>query len=168
VCYGWRVHDPHLHPSRSAAPQERFRAVLDNSPAAPRTTKTQEVVTRLPYPCAVGVKAKTSAGAEVSEQLSCPAGAPRWMKMVLSSLTPHPGSRIPPAGLAMRSSKCWCREPDEPLDPDTCRHQGLLPPSDREESTHCRVAIAGYPASPLPREVRHGRDLHPLCGVGCA
>jgi DDE superfamily endonuclease len=37
------------------------------------------------------------------------------------------GSKILPAGLATRSFKHWCRESDEQLDPDTCRHQGLLP-----------------------------------------
>jgi hypothetical protein len=68
--------------------------------------------------------------------------------MVWGSPASSMGGRIALAGLATRSFKRWCREPDEQLDPDTCRHQGLWPPSDREESTHCRVSTIGYPASP--------------------
>src|SRR6266850_6417594 len=90
---------------------------------------------RAPYRYAVGLREEPAC----SEQLPCPAGAPRWMKMVLGSPTPHTGGRIPPARLAMRSFKHWCREPDEQLDPDTCRHQGLWPPPCGERSTHCRV-----------------------------
>src|SRR5215510_10292838 len=94
--------------------------------------------------------------------------APRGMKMVWGSPASRTGGRIPPTGLVTRSSKRWCCEPDEQLDPDTCRHQGLSPPPGREESTHCRIVLSGYPASPLPQEGCHGRHVHALRGSGCA
>jgi hypothetical protein len=42
--------------------------------------------------------------------------------MGLGSPASHTGGRILLMGLARRSSKRWCWEPDEQLDPDTCRH----------------------------------------------
>src|SRR5687768_1038966 len=99
---------------------------------------------------------------EVSEQLSCPREGTKIDENGAGLARIAYGGRIPPTGLAIRSSKRWCREPDEQLDPDTCRYQGLWPPPDREESTHCRLVLWGYPASPLPREGCHGRDVHAL------
>ena len=131
--------------SSTTAPCDARHGVRAWIRAAYPATSVTPMLTRTPYRCAVGLMIKTN---EVSEQFSCLAGGPRCMKIVLGSPTAHTDSRIAPAGLATRSSKRWCREPDEQLDPDTCRHHGLSPPPDWEESTHCRVSTAGYPASP--------------------
>src|SRR5687768_3889562 len=96
-----------------------------------------------------------------SEQLPCPREGTKMDENGVRLA--RVAGRIPPTGLARRSSKRWCCEPDEQLDPDTCRHQGLSSPRDREESTHCRIVLSGYPGSPPLWEGCHGRDVHALC-----
>jgi hypothetical protein len=104
-----------------------------------------------------------------SHQFRMPRGAPRGMKMRVRHFIPGMRYRMGHTGLASRSVIPWGLEPAREFDLDTHRHQAVLPAS-REAVEHAMEnrssGVSGQPAA--LQEVHYGRDVHPLCRVGCA